>query len=219
MTSLRETPGIVSESNRHRRPWKDGSRTPLVELRDPDAGTLRQGKFRVPTRLTHATPHSNLGIEFENHVNKMVDKWKRWMAMEGWEMLPGKPKVLGPFDIPRSSPLVPENLDEKEYYIRARFRRMYPMYGKMSDIEEINRLARLHGIDMDKAWRPWSYNAGMGPTPDSEWGDPLKMAEERRQRKGIKRKDYLIDREKDLSKPLTHAYSPEVERALRRLKG
>ena len=58
----------------------------------------------------------------------------------------------------------------------------------------------------------------MGATPDSEWGDPLKMAEERRQRKGIKRSDYLIDHEKDLSKPLGHVSSPEVERALRRRK-
>ena len=217
MTALRETPGTVSESNRHRRPWKDGSRTPLVELKDPDAGTLRQGKFRVPARLTHTIPHTNQGIEFENHVNKMLDKWKRWLQLEGWELV-GTPKVLGPFDIPTTSPLVPENMEEKEYYVRARFRRLYPMYAKMSDIEEINRLAQVHNIDMNKAWRPWSYNAGMGATPDSEWGDPLKMAEERRQRKGIKRSDYLIDHEKDLSKPLGHISSPEVERALRRRK-
>lgn len=217
--NLRETPGTVPESNRHRRPWKDGSRTSLVELVDPIRGTLRQAKFKVPVRLVKAIPHTNDGIEFEQYVYKAINRWKTWLMMEGWVMMGGRPKVLGPFDIPTSRPGEPVDPDFKEYHVRHFFHRDYPLYMKLDDALEINRLADVHDIDLNKAWRPWAGSPNAKKNPDSDWVDPLKYAEERRQRKGIKRKDYLMDSSKELTsleKPLKHVHSPEIEKALKR---
>ena len=77
----------------------------------------------------------------------------------------------------------------KWYFVSARFKRSSPLYIRLDDYLELDRLAKLHGISFEHGL------AEAEPTDDSPH-DPMKFAEARRQRLGIKREDYVFDEKK-----------------------
>ena len=215
--NLRETTGTTSESNRHRRPWKEGSRTPMVPLLDPERGTHLQMRMSVPVKYARAKADTNAGHEKARIINEGLRQWELMRQAKGDKMItpPKLLKIEAPIG---ATPETPVDEQFLHYWFTAYFRSTFTKFAKLEDVLEINRLAQLHGIDMNKAWRPWAGGPNAKKQPDTECGDPLKLAEERRQKKGIKRSDYLIDPTKDMSKPLSLTNSPEVENALRRRK-
>lgn len=215
--NLRETPGTVSENNRHRRPWKDGSRTPLVELVDPDRGTLMMCRIKVPSKYARKAADTNEGLVKARIINEGLRKWELMRQAKGDTMIspPQLKEITSPIG---ASPDTPVDDSFVYYWFTAFFRSLFAKYAKLDDVLEINRLADVHDVDLKKAWRPWAGSSRAKKNPDSDWLDPLKYAEERRQKKGIRRKDYLLDNDGDLSKPLRHVNSPEVEKALKRRK-
>lgn len=195
MTALREAPGTVPEKNRHRRPWKDGQRSLLVPIESPPEGEEIEGLFRVPARLSRRDRHTNDELEFQKLLAEKTNRWLRWRAMRGYEMT-SKPVIDGPYDMPAAHEKAETDEDLRIYRIRAYFKRSYPAYIKLEDHLHTLALAQRNGIDLAAPTRPWN---AMGDF-DSGWMDPAKFAEERRQRLGVKRADYLFDT--DLSKPL-----------------
>jgi len=81
----------------------------------------------------------------------------------------------------------------KWYFVKARFKRSSPLYIRLDDYLELDRLAKLHGISFD------GDGAQAEPIGDGPH-DPMEFAEARRQRLGIQRKDYLFGGQDDRDK-------------------
>ncbi len=202
----RLTPALTPESNRFKRPWSDSSRTPRVPVWtvSPE-GDMREGRFRVPLRLCNTKQHSNERLEFTKLTTDMLSRWTEWLRQRGWT-LTTKPIVKGPFDIPTSpdaakhfdrakevlgnpaslNPVTQfeDNGEFKEYRVFARFKRETPLYLRLEDALFQRDLNNIYKDEVDE---------------DSGWVDPLVYAEQRRQRLGLKREDYLMGK---LSDPL-----------------
>ncbi len=193
-------PTVTSGDDRRRFPWKEGSRSKRVPLwPDSDKGEEIEGKIDVPLRLCLTPEHSNERHEFDKLIRENILRWVEWRRQRGWTIC-SQPKVRGPFDPPTSGNakakqfvaqaekhlgkgreirvVVPEEDEIKWYMVRARFKREEPVYVRLSDYDYLDHLAEVYAQDDVK---------------DTGWGDPLVIAEERRQRLGLKRKDYLFE--------------------------
>jgi hypothetical protein len=152
----------------------------------PD-GELLEGLIKVPPRLAHAEPDTNEKHEFDALIREGLKRWCDWREKRGWT-LNSTPKIRGPFNPPTRTEKDEANPDEFWYFAIARFQRTGPAFIRLDDLLEIQDSAARYGIDLDADGKPWNDIAGDG---DTGWGDPMKFAEERRQKLGIKRKDYL----------------------------
>lgn len=210
------------ESNRHKRPWRDGSHTPLVPLLTPDPkGQIMEGVFRIPARLATAQEHTNEFLELDRIVKAAIAKWDEYKGRLGWKRVSNL-QFSKPYDPPESDsrkakiyvarmrgthgvhrlgehtkPGEEEGPDTvKMITVWARFQRTAPLYMKLEDALAINDLAKAHGIDLNKDFQPVNNPKAdaedLGEDGESEWVHPLEHAEKRRQRKGLKREDYLL---------------------------
>lgn len=160
---------------------------------DPE-GELVEGRFTVPSRLARARPNTNEKHEFDRLVVENLKRWSEWREKRGWVMN-SKPKVMGPFDVPTTTEKDETTPDEKLYCVFARFKRNGPVFLKLDDLLYERELAERYGIDLEADRPNWSPDGD----EDSGWVDPVKYAEEHRQKLGIKREDYLYG---PLSEPL-----------------
>lgn len=196
-------PLTISGGARRRFPWKDSSRSMKVPLVD-EAEELT-GKIVVPLRLCNTQEHTNERHEFDKLIRENLARWAEWRRQRGWEMA-SKPHVEGPYLPPGSDPekakdyfarakkVIGEGrqiravteFDAPEevrwYFATATFRRSAPVYVGLDDALYLRDLHRIYSQ----------------PEPeDSGWVNPMVYAEERRQRMGIRRKDYLLGRLED----------------------
>lgn len=228
---LREGFIRAPESNRHKYPWGDHSRTPLVPLETPDArGEICEGLFRIPARLAKTQEHTNERHELDNIIRANFERWITWRRMMGWEWTGERPILSEPFPPPEAG-----NRKAKQFiaraagglsrigtaehrtdyeedpdavmYVRiwARFRGS--PYLKLEDAIAMHELAEKLGVDLTKDFTPETPdNLRLLEGGDSGWVNPLKFAEERRRRRGLRREDYLIGRTgdpyKDIMEPL-----------------
>ena len=202
-------PRALPGGQRRRLPWSDtarGLRVPLLS-----DGDLHEGYIEVPKRLVKAPEHSNAALEFNRLVGERLQRWIDWKAKKGWEIV-GLPKVSGPHDPPVERTGMEAKTEDKWYWVRAKFRRTFPQFVLLDDFLEIRDQAKRYGVDLN-APKPASTPL---PEPVDEITDsdpphdPLKFAEERRQRLGLKRKDLLIGKvDEPLSLP---GGAPDVER-------
>lgn len=169
-----------------RQAGKTSLKVPL-QTAHPD-GELLEGVIKVPARLAHARPDTNEKHEFDLLIRSGLRRWTEWRAKRGWE-LNSRPLIRGPFDPPTRTERDEKDPDEFWYFAIARFKRTGPVYVRLEDVLEIQDTAARYGIDLDTDGKPWNEITG---DADTGWGDPLKFAEERRQKLGIKRKDYLF---------------------------
>lgn len=210
-------PATTSEANRHKRPWKDSSRTMLVPLIDVD-GVQKEGMIRVPVRLCRTQEHTNERLEFDKLIRENIERWVAYRERLGWTICPGKPKVRGPFDPPSS----PEDktkrfvaraqevlgksgtvrpvttFDHAEeiniYMVSAYFKRSTPSYVKLEDMLAIRDLHRTYGMPF-----PHETIAPIEEPTDTGWVNANDYAAARRKRLGLRREDYLMGK---LSDPL-----------------
>lgn len=208
MTGIKSIP--KTNRTRHEYPWKEGSRRVMVPLWTPTAqGQVFEGRFRVPKRLHKTEEHTNERHEFDNLVQFNIRKWAEWRAKGGW-ILNEEPTVRGPYRLPTHGsarhaefvgraqrvigkagnirPVVVEPDEGYVYVVTARFIRQSPLYVGLDDFMELNDMRARYGIPEDVDFLPWNNTDGDG---DTGWVDPLKHAAERRERLGLKRKDYL----------------------------
>jgi hypothetical protein len=111
-----------------------------------------------------------------------------WRAARGYA-LANKPMVRGPFD-PPSPTTADDPVDDgvKWYFAIARFRRSEPLWRPLEEVLYFNDLAERYGVKPSADPKPWNE---ITTDEDTGWVDPLVHAEERRQRLGLKRADYL----------------------------
>lgn len=189
-------------------------RVPLWTV-EPD-GQLFQGIIRVPVSLCNTEEHTNARYKFDNLIKENLERWSKWRQLRGW-FISGFPQVTGPFDPPQgdrekakpyqehvearigkarevSAILEFDWPEEYKWYIaEARFTREEPVYVRLEDMIFLRHLGIQYGVDPDRD--PLPYNELPEPVDviEVEGGeDPMKVAEERRQRLGLRREDYLF---------------------------
>jgi hypothetical protein len=150
-------------------------------------GEWTDGKINVPIRLCNTDPHSNERHEFTQLINSNIERWVEWKRKQGWVMTT-KPKVSGPFNPPTEDANSPAPEDHKWYFVRARFKRVSPLYVGLDNFLEARRLAELHGIQTPKD--PLPYNDPKDV--ETEWETGFKHAEAFFQKTGLRREDYII---------------------------
>ena len=156
-------------------------------------GDLVEGRLRVPLRLCNAAPHSNERHEFDRMVGELIKRWIDWRKRRGWHVN-SKPTVKGPYFIEKGYRAGETETDEqRQYIVSAYFKRESPLFLKLDDFLEQRTKAQRYGVSFDEPKLPANRLAKAvdeivdnGPSHD-----PLVFAEARRQRLGIKRKDYL----------------------------
>lgn len=213
--ALRLTPTLAPEGNRHKRPWSDSARTPLVPLWTANAaGQWFEGRFRVPARLAATEEHTNERHEFDRLVRENVERWVEWRRQKGW-LISSEVRKFGPFDPPevdaaktkkffdRATRLFGKSAKAREIrefdspeefkvcVVWARFKRETPAYVKLEDALYMRELGQRYGIPEGEDILPFSRPAG----GDSGWVDPMKYAAQRRKRLGINVKDYRFPAE------------------------
>lgn len=214
MTGIRSIP--QTNRTRHEYPWKDNSRRVMVPLWTPTAqGQVFEGRFSVPKRLHKTQEHTNERHEFDNLVQANIRRWSEWRAKGGW-ILNEEPTVRGPFKKPSHGsakhgqyvrraarvigksgnvqPVVHEEDDDYIYVMTARFVRETPLYVGLDDFLELNDMRARYGIPDGIDFLPWNKTDG---DKDTGWVDPMRHAQERRERLGLKRKDYLTGKLED----------------------
>ena len=216
----RLTPMPFAGETRRRVPKvSKNQRVPLWTV-EPD-GQLFQDIVRVPLRLCNAEEHTNARHEFDNLLVANLARWTEWRRQRGWH-LSEKPRVSGPFDPPeedmvkqrqrfdRATKVIgrvgsaeeihefPDAGEFKWYVAEARFTREEPVYVRLSDMLELRHMALRYEVDPDRDPLPYNELPEGKDVIEVEGGlDPLVVAEERRQRLGLKRSDYLMGRLED----------------------
>lgn len=177
---------------RRRVPYRSqaGACSLKVELvPDNPEGMLEEGLIRVPERLCNAKPDTNEKHEFDRLINDNLNRWTDWRKARGYECV-SKPIVRGPFDPP--SPTTSEDPLEdgvKWYFAIARFRRSEPLWRPLDEVLYLQDMADLYDVKPTSDPKPWNE---IKSNEDTGWMDPLKHAEERRKKLGLKRADYLF---------------------------
>lgn len=157
-----------------------------VPLVTPDEGELLEGRFCVPTRLSYTQPHTNDHLQFLACVKENWERWVEWRKRRGWDVVEGSRQLSGPFEQPTPTSETETDEDTQCWIFLARFKRSTPLYVGLDDFLEIQRKAELYGVkDAGLPWNPDEKG-------DSGWVNPLTYAEERRQKLGLKREDYLL---------------------------
>lgn len=213
-------PGTFQGDTRRRVPKvSKNKRVPLWTV-EPD-GQLFQGVFRVPVGLCNTGEHTNERLRFNRLVVQNLQRWVEWRKRRGW-FISEKPRVSGPFDPPEgnrkkagpqyaqaqrvigksgeANPITEFDYPEeyKNYVVEARFTREDPVYVRLEDMLELRHMALKYEIDPDRDSLPYTELPEAKEVIDVEGGlDPMKVAEERRQRLGLKREDYLMGRLED----------------------
>lgn len=168
-----------------------------VELYAPDPrGDLREGDLRVPRELVADMQDVQLKHRRTEYIAGYVKRWVE--ARERGALYPhyrtkltGQPKVSGPFDAPTENPEA-ESPDWVIYRVRGYFKAQDTVLGSFTDVEEIERKAKLHGIDL---WNSSQVETFI-PKPKrvihqrTPFEDPMVVAERRRQELGVSRADY-----------------------------
>ena len=175
---------------RRRVPWgrQAGACSLKVPLyTDNPEGELRQGLIRMPTRFASPEPNTNEQHEFDRIVRENIARWTDWLSKRGWTMV-STPSLRGPSDPPTATTKADPTEDGcKWYFVMARFHRLTPIWRPLEDVLYFREKAEIYGIKPEADPLPWNR---MGKE-DSGWVDPLDFAEKRRQRLGLKRKDFL----------------------------
>ena len=151
-----------------------------------------EGHIRVPLEWTHTMPFTNARHQFTGHIADSIKRWVEWREHKGWK-LNSQPKVRGPFEAPTANALA-EKPDFAIYTVTAWFQPTEPLSIGFDDAHELQLRAKRYGVDIHKP-KPVStpIEAGKAVIVDSgPFGDPMRMAAERRKQYGLKREDLLI---------------------------
>ena len=189
---IRSIPSTFTGEQRRRVPYRAQAgacslKVPLFT--DNPKGEWVEGLIRVPASLAHAKPDTNEKHSFDRIVSEQLRAWEEWRAKRGWKMV-SPPQVRGPFDPPsKTTKDHPMEGDVVWYFAIARFHRETPIWMGLDDVLYQRDQMKLFGITPGKDPLPWNDVSG---TADTGWVDPLKYAEEQRQKLGWRRKDYLI---------------------------
>lgn len=215
-------PGVLGGETRRRAPKASQNRRVPLWTPEPE-GQLFEGVIRVPVSLCNTPEHSNERLRFEALITANLQRWTEWRLRRGW-YLAEKPRVTGPFDPPEGdrekggarlaratkhigkvgSVAAKTDFDyagEIKWYIaEARFTREEPVFIRLEDVLEMRHRALMHGLDPDRDPPVTNELPEAKDVIEVEGGlDPMKVAEERRQARGLKREDYLMGK---LSDPL-----------------
>ena len=184
-------------------------------------GQLFQGVIRVPTNLCNTPEHSNERLKFMALIRENLDRWIMWRAKRGW-FIGERPRVSGPFDPPESDRKQAKAFharaeevigtsregraitehdyagEVKWYVAEARFTRHDPVYARLEDMLELRHLALKYEVDPDRDPLPYTDLPEGEDVIEVQGGeDPMVVAEERRQRLGLNRSDYLMGKIED----------------------
>ena len=207
-------PGTLPTGTRRRVPKVSQNRKVPLWTVEPD-GQIFQGIIRVPVGLCNTPEHSNERLRFNKLITDNLARWVDWRAKRGW-FITGKPKVEGPFDPPEgdrshakmehvikrigsSNEVRPihefDQTEEYKWYMaEARFSRETPLYASLEDLLFLRHLALSYGVDPDRDPLPYSQDSETKDYLEFAGGlDPMQVAEERRNRLGLKREDYLFN--------------------------
>ena len=117
-----------------------------------------------------------------------------------------KPKWQGPYDRPTSRAGMETDGERLRYFVTARFIRIHPFWLNSDAALYFNDQAMLYDVDIRQPAVP-STGEETGKAliidDDPVFLDALKVAEERRQQLGLKRKDLLWG---PLNEPITNPY-------------
>jgi len=155
---------------------------------DSPEGEWLEGLIRVPARLARATPDTNEKHGFDRLVREQLKRWNDYREARGWKMN-SRPQVRGPYDPPTPN-AGDEPLDEAVvwYFALARFVRTEPLWKPLDEVLDTLHWANVYDVKPKADPLPWNDLSGKA---DTGWVDPMVEAEEERQRRGLRRKDFL----------------------------
>ena len=189
---MRTIPSTFGGDKRRRVPYRSQAgacslKVPLTT--DNPEGKVELGLVRVPASIADAAPDTNARHQRDQIITEQLRMWEEYRAKRGWKMV-SPPKLAPPEDPPSETTFGnPLEADVKWIWATARFQRTSPLWVGLDDLLQQMDLAKLHGIQPEKDPLPWNDVSG---TEDTGWVDPLVMAEDRRRKLGVKRKDYVI---------------------------
>jgi len=198
----------ATTETRRRDPWLRSR----VQLVSPQDGEWIEGELKLSRRLAFAERHSNDWLARQSYLMKHVDKWMRWRAAKGYIPIPGTLGISQPYELlegkpvamPRPAQFNADGVKEDLVGVRCmyRARREKPMYMTYDDFDAQQMWAKRAGIDLNSTKaKPTENTIPEGKDViEVEGGEnPMKVAEARRRKFGLKRKDLLIG---ELSEPL-----------------
>lgn len=168
----------------------------FVALYPEERGDVHEGFIRVPIALVGTKPFTNRRHQFDRFVGEQLKRWSDWKAQQGWTLC-SKPRVTGPFDPPTArpgeEPIDASYGEHKRYIVTARFGRDVPLFMPFDEFAWVKEEAERYGVDLSRR----TVDSGEGRTraqiTDARPAhDPLAFAEERRQRLGLRREDFLL---------------------------
>lgn len=185
--------GLSSVSDDVRRRVAYGRQAGACSLKVPvwhsvEGGDLCEGRFLVPARLANPARNTNERHEFDLIVRDAIKRWAEWREKRGWTMA-DRPKVQGPFEMPRTTEKDPVDEEKVFYCVYAHFVRTGPVYIGLDDLLYEREIAEKFGISLDGPVLPWNPDE---KGTDTGWVDPAAYAGKRRETLGIKREDYLF---------------------------
>jgi len=189
---IKSIPSTFGGETRRRVPYRSQAgkcslKVPL--LTDNPEGKIELGLVRVPASIAFAAKDTNDRHQRDRIITEQLRAWEEYRAKRGWKMV-SPPKLSRPEDPPSATTVSdPLEADVKWIWATARFQRTSPLWVGLDDLLHQQDLAKLHGVTIDKDPLPWNDVSG---DTDTGWMDPMKHAEERRQKLGVKRKDYII---------------------------
>ena len=158
-------------------------KVPLVSVPE-----WKEGRFTIPKRLANVEPHSNDSMEFLRLVRENFDRWVEWRSQGGWDYIEGTLTKTTPYPTPTRSTGDESDEETMTVSLFAQFKSRNLLYYPLDDFLENERLKKAYGIKEEKVAKSWNDVKG----EDSGWVDPLKEAQESRERQGLKLEDYRI---------------------------
>lgn len=169
------------------------SHSKTVRLVSPAGGEEHIGYFLVPADAVTFKEHSNDVLRYDRVVVEKINDWIKWK--DGLELtMVSKPIVYVPVD----SPVVTEGADpvdggDMRVYVRATFRRKTPAFMSLDLFLERKDMADRYGVNFeDKVLAENPMPATLAHMIADEHRNPMKLAEQRRQKLGLKR-ELLIE--------------------------
>ena len=170
------------------------SHSKTVRLTSPAEGEEHIGYFRVPADAVTFKEHSNDVLRYDRVVVEKIKDWIKWK--DGLELkMVSKPVVYIPTDSPAETEgAEPVDDGDMRVYVRATFRRKTPLFMSLDlFLERKDEFARYGESIEGKVLAENPMPAVLKHMIADEHRNPMQLAEQRRQKLGLRRELLIED--------------------------
>ncbi len=170
------------------------SHSKTVRLLSPAEGEEHIGYFRVPADAVTFKEHSNDVLRYDRVVVEKIKDWIKWKDRLELAMV-SKPIVYIPTDSPTTSEGAdPVDDGDMRVYVRATFRRKTPLFMSLDLFLKRKDEFERYGESLEgKVLAENPMPAVLAHMIADEHRNPMKLAQERRERLGLRRELLIED--------------------------